>query len=110
MARVSNKAQGSSDYKKVRANGIHWCSCSSSACLQVEADISAVLKAPYCRGADISELNLQKGMSIRFPEGKDKLLHFEITMKPDEGIYKYGSLCPACFTGVISSLYRKTLL
>ena len=38
--------------------------------------------------ADISELNLSKGMSIRFPEGKDKLLVFEITMKPDEGIYR----------------------
>ena len=38
--------------------------------------------------ADISELNLSKGMSIKFPEGKDKLLVFEITMKPDEGMYK----------------------
>jgi hypothetical protein len=27
-------------------------------------------------------------MSIKFPEGKDKLLVFEITMKPDEGIYR----------------------
>lgn len=42
-------------------------------------------------GADISELNLSKGMSIKFPEGKDKLLVFEITMKPDEGIYR---CCP----------------
>ncbi|CAK0786465.1 putative NEDD8-conjugating enzyme Ubc12-like [Coccomyxa viridis] len=42
---------------------------------------------------DISELNLSKGMSIKFPEGKDKLLIFEITMKPDEGIYRGG-----CFT------------
>ena len=41
-----------------------------------------------CACADISELNLSKGMSIRFPEGKDKLLVFEITMKPDEGIYR----------------------
>ena len=30
-------------------------------------------------------------MSIKFPEGKDKLLIFEITMKPDEGIYR---CCP----------------
>lgn len=57
-------------------------------CLKIEANIFAVLKPPHCHCADISELNLQKGMSIRFPEGKDKLLHFEITMKPDEGIYK----------------------
>ena len=27
-------------------------------------------------------------MNIKFPEGKDKLLVFEITMKPDEGMYK----------------------
>ena len=44
-----------------------------------------------CDTADISELNLSKGMSIRFPEGKDKLLVFEITMKPDEGIYRWGT-------------------
>ena len=39
-------------------------------------------------GADISELNLGKTMSIVFPDGKDKLLHFEITVRPDEGPYK----------------------
>ena len=43
--------------------------------------------------ADISELNLSKGMSIKFPEGKDKLLIFEITMKPDEGIYRCSRSC-----------------
>ena len=41
-----------------------------------------------CTRTDISELNLSKGMNIKFPEGKDKLLVFEITMKPDEGMYK----------------------
>ncbi|KAK9918997.1 hypothetical protein WJX75_008563 [Coccomyxa subellipsoidea] len=51
---------------------------------------------------DISELNLQKGMSIKFPEGKDKLLHFEITMKPDEGIYKGGTFT---FDFVIATSY-----
>ena len=45
-----------------------------------------IWQLPVC--ADISELNLSKGMSIRFPDGKDKLLVFEITMKPDEGIYR----------------------
>ena len=38
--------------------------------------------------ADMSELNLAKGTSISFPDGKDKLLHFEIFLKPEEGIYK----------------------
>ena len=38
--------------------------------------------------ADISELNLAKGTTITFPEGKDKLLKFEITIRPEEGIYK----------------------
>jgi len=38
--------------------------------------------------ADISELNLGKNDSILFPEGQDKLLHFQITMRPKEGIYR----------------------
>lgn len=37
---------------------------------------------------DISELDLKKGTSINFPEGKDKLMHFEIKIKPEEGTYK----------------------
>lgn len=40
---------------------------------------------------DISELNLAKTTSIAFPEGKDKLLTFEVTIKPDEGHYKCAS-------------------
>ncbi len=38
---------------------------------------------------DISELDLPRGVSIRFPEGEDKIMKFEITLKPDEGLYKY---------------------
>jgi len=38
--------------------------------------------------ADISELDLKQGTSINFPEGKDKLMHFEIKIKPEEGTYK----------------------
>lgn len=38
--------------------------------------------------ADISELNLNSGDTIVFPDGKDKLLHFQITMRPKEGIYR----------------------
>jgi ubiquitin-conjugating enzyme E2 M len=39
---------------------------------------------------DISELNLAKGTSINFPDGKDKLMHFEISICPTEGLYKAG--------------------
>ena len=52
------------------------------------SDAYRIASAKCFACADISELNLSKGMSIRFPEGKDKLLVFEITMKPDEGIYR----------------------
>ena len=41
-----------------------------------------------CMPADISELDLKKGTSINFPEGKDKLMHFEIRIQPEEGTYK----------------------
>jgi ubiquitin-conjugating enzyme E2 M len=37
---------------------------------------------------DISELNLAKTTSIFFPNGKDNLLNFEITIRPDEGYYQ----------------------
>ncbi len=40
------------------------------------------------RFADISELDLPKNATIRFPEGKDKIMNFEVTLKPDEGMYK----------------------
>jgi len=41
---------------------------------------------------DMSELNLGANMSIHFPEGKDKIMKFEISISPDEGIYKYDTL------------------
>lgn len=44
---------------------------------------------PRSQLADISELDLKKGTNINFPEGKDKLLHFEIKIQPEEGTYKY---------------------
>ena len=47
------------------------------------------------RSADISELNLAKTTTIFFPEGKTKLLNFEVTIRPDEGMYRravFGSL------------------
>jgi ubiquitin-conjugating enzyme E2 M len=38
-------------------------------------------------GADISELNLPNTTKISFPNGKDDLMDFEISIKPDEGYY-----------------------
>eukprot|EP00475_Leptophrys_vorax_P021846 TRINITY_DN29685_c0_g1_i3.p1 TRINITY_DN29685_c0_g1~~TRINITY_DN29685_c0_g1_i3.p1 ORF type:complete len:105 (-),score=12.72 TRINITY_DN29685_c0_g1_i3:418-732(-) len=40
---------------------------------------------------DISELNLPSTMAISFPEGKDNLLKFEISIRPDEGYYMEGT-------------------
>jgi len=37
-----------------------------------------------------------------FPQGKDKLLNFEVTLKPDEGYYKGGSFL---FTFNVSASY-----
>lgn len=39
--------------------------------------------------ADMSELNLPRNATIEFPEGKDKIMHFEVTLRPEEGLYKY---------------------
>lgn len=38
--------------------------------------------------ADISELDLPKGVTISFPDGKDKIMNFQIVLRPDEGLYK----------------------
>ncbi len=52
---------------------------------------------------DISELDLKKGTSINFPEGKDKLMHFEIKIKPEEGTYKSVCVSAATVLGLLSS-------
>ncbi|KAJ1254780.1 hypothetical protein BS78_K326500 [Paspalum vaginatum] len=39
---------------------------------------------------DIAELNLPKTTKITFPNGKDDLMNFEATIKPDEGYYVGG--------------------
>ncbi|KAJ0654846.1 putative ubiquitin-conjugating enzyme/RWD [Helianthus annuus] len=36
---------------------------------------------------DISELNLPKTCSISFPNGKDDLMNFEVTIRPDDGYF-----------------------
>ncbi|GMH16245.1 hypothetical protein Nepgr_018086 [Nepenthes gracilis] len=40
---------------------------------------------------DISELNLPKSCKILFPNGKDDLMNFEVTVHPDEGYYLGGT-------------------
>ncbi|XP_066327500.1 NEDD8-conjugating enzyme Ubc12-like isoform X1 [Miscanthus floridulus] len=40
---------------------------------------------------DIAELNLPKTTKITFPNGKDDLMNFECTIKPDEGYYMGGN-------------------
>merc|ERR1712070_453662 len=38
----------------------------------------------------MSELKLEKGMKIDFPNGKEDLMNFKVTVSPDEGIYRGG--------------------
>ncbi|BBG94938.1 Ubiquitin-conjugating enzyme family protein [Prunus dulcis] len=38
---------------------------------------------------DISELNLPKASEISFPNGKNDLMNFEVTIEPDEGYYTF---------------------
>ena len=38
--------------------------------------------------ADMGELNLDSTTSVNFPQGKEKIMSFEITIKPIEGMYR----------------------
>ncbi|KAF7082069.1 hypothetical protein CFC21_090850 [Triticum aestivum] len=51
---------------------------------------------------DIAELNLPKTTKISFPNGKDDLMNFEATLRPDEGYYLGGSFT---FTFQVSPSY-----
>ncbi|KAJ9540765.1 hypothetical protein OSB04_027271 [Centaurea solstitialis] len=51
---------------------------------------------------DISELNLPKSCTISFPNGKDDLMTFEISIKPDEGYYMGGKFL---FSFNVSGIY-----
>ncbi|KAG6588622.1 NEDD8-conjugating enzyme Ubc12, partial [Cucurbita argyrosperma subsp. sororia] len=51
---------------------------------------------------DISELNLPKTCSISFPNGKDELMNFEVTIHPDEGYYLGGTFL---FSFQVSPVY-----
>ncbi|KAG5236851.1 NEDD8-conjugating enzyme Ubc [Salix suchowensis] len=51
---------------------------------------------------DISELNLHKTCTLAFSNGKDDLMNFEVTIRPDEGYYLGGTFV---FSFQISSIY-----
>ncbi|XP_026456138.1 NEDD8-conjugating enzyme Ubc12-like isoform X2 [Papaver somniferum] len=51
---------------------------------------------------DISELNLPKTTTIEFPNGKDELMNFEVSIRPDEGFYRDGTFM---FTFQVSPIY-----
>jgi hypothetical protein len=38
----------------------------------------------------LTELSLPSNIQINFPEGKEKPMHFEISIKPDEGYFRNG--------------------
>lgn len=46
-----------------------------------------MLRMFFSPRVDISELNLPKTCSMAFPNGKDDLMNFEVTIRPDEGYY-----------------------
>jgi len=50
----------------------------------------------------LSELNLGRTTTIAFPEGREKLLAFEVTIRPDEGFHKGGSFT---FSFVVAPTY-----
>ncbi|KAF3953999.1 hypothetical protein CMV_020606 [Castanea mollissima] len=51
---------------------------------------------------DISELNLPKSCVISFPNGKDDLMNFEVTIRPDDGYYLGGTFL---FSFNVSPIY-----
>jgi hypothetical protein len=40
---------------------------------------------------DLSELDLPKGVTTRFPGGADAIMAFEVVLRPDEGLYAGGA-------------------
>ncbi|CAF2284909.1 unnamed protein product [Brassica napus] len=55
---------------------------------------------------DISELNLPTSCTISFPNGKDDLMNFEVSIKPDDGYYQ---LSPALFFLLTLVMVRKLI-
>lgn len=55
-----------------------------------------------CR-VDLSELNLPENISIRFPDGSEKILNFEIVVVPKEGYHRSHITVTAVLMGVLRS-------
>ncbi|KAI3437367.1 uncharacterized protein J3R85_005345 [Psidium guajava] len=51
---------------------------------------------------DITKLNLRKSCAITFPNGKDDLMNFEVSIRPDERYYSGGNFV---FTFQVSPIY-----
>ncbi|KAJ6413098.1 hypothetical protein OIU84_005999 [Salix udensis] len=51
---------------------------------------------------DISELNLPSSCTMTFPNGKDNLMNFEVSIRPDEGYYLGGTFL---FSFQVSPIY-----
>ncbi|XP_047157253.1 NEDD8-conjugating enzyme Ubc12-like isoform X2 [Vigna umbellata] len=51
---------------------------------------------------DISELNLPQSCTIHFPNGKDDLMNFEVSIRPDDGYYICGTFL---FSFQVSPIY-----
>ena len=56
---------------------------------------------------DVSELTLAPTMSIDFPDGKDNLMRFRVTIKPDEGYYAGGKFV---FDFTVPAVYPHELM
>ncbi|KAJ8450873.1 hypothetical protein Cgig2_032498 [Carnegiea gigantea] len=51
---------------------------------------------------DLNELNLPSSCNLKFPNGKDDLMFFEVTIRPDEGYYLGGKFV---FSFHVPSIY-----
>ena len=91
LVKALNKAQANSGCRKVGRALV----CRLQRC-------PGHISEKTCCLLDISELDLKKGTSINFPEGKDKLMHFEIKIKPEEGTYKSVCLSAGTVLGLLS--------
>ena len=55
-------------------------------------DLTAFLSLSLARvGTDLAELKLEKGMAIKFPNGNNDLMNFQIEIKPSENYWQGGA-------------------
>lgn len=50
------------------------------------------LMSIWCERLDMAELNLPPNITIAFPDGKTSYMHFTISIRPDEGMYRWVGL------------------